>query len=131
MTDLIAGYYWVRVKAWDGAGKPLIGLYEPGKKRFMLFGMDDDGYPENGVEVVSPRIDPPDTRPVSRTDIAKVLAKTEAQIEQDIAEDEDFKDQDPEWWYKTAVAVRPELPPMPNFQQRKTGVKKERKLTDG
>lgn len=42
----------------------------------------------------------------SRTDLARVQAKTEEQIRRDIANDPDFRDV-PEDWYKTAEAVMP------------------------
>jgi uncharacterized protein (DUF4415 family) len=40
----------------------------------------------------------------SRTDLARVRAKTEAELERDIASDPDFKDV-PRDWYKNAEAV--------------------------
>jgi uncharacterized protein (DUF4415 family) len=42
----------------------------------------------------------------SRTDWARVKAKTEAELEQDIATDPDFRDQ-PADWYRQAQAVMP------------------------
>lgn len=42
----------------------------------------------------------------SRTDFARVQAKTEEELERDIASDPDFRDV-PEDWYKDAVAVMP------------------------
>ncbi len=46
------------------------------------------------------------TRGESRTDLARVRAKTEAELERDIATDPDFKDV-PRDWYKDAEAVMP------------------------
>jgi uncharacterized protein (DUF4415 family) len=42
----------------------------------------------------------------SRTDLARVLAKTDAEVERDIAADIDFKDV-PKNWYEAAKAVMP------------------------
>lgn len=42
----------------------------------------------------------------SRTDLARLRAKTAIEIERDIAQDPDFKDE-PEDWYRRAEAVMP------------------------
>lgn len=45
-------------------------------------------------------------RAESRTDLARVRAKTEQELERDIASDPDFRDL-PEDWYENAEAVMP------------------------
>jgi uncharacterized protein (DUF4415 family) len=42
----------------------------------------------------------------SRTDLARIRAKTQAELERDIAQDDDFRDV-PEDWYMMAEAVMP------------------------
>jgi uncharacterized protein (DUF4415 family) len=42
----------------------------------------------------------------SRTDLARVDAKTEAELERDIASDPDWKDVPPDW-FKDAIPVQP------------------------
>jgi len=60
----------------------------------------------NIVRYTAAELDALREREGSRTDFARVRAKTEAELEADIASDDDWKDI-PKDWYKDAVAVYP------------------------
>jgi len=61
---------------------------------------------ENIVRYTEEELDALLEREGSRTDFARVMAKTEAELEADIASDPDWADI-PKDWYKDAVAVYP------------------------